>query len=156
MHTYFHTTFGFCLWDLLALIVLIAIVVVLAVHVANQRKRQKEFEKEMKQRQAGGSTTTYHGRPPGRRHAEAPGPWPGAFALQSGKTHKMFSEQVQTYMHGQQTFAKPLDTALFRYKMGVTCSRAHNGVGAQGRAVRRLWPPHFCWIPRIGYPGKFC
>ena len=29
MHQYFHTTFGFCLWDILALIVLVLLVVVL-------------------------------------------------------------------------------------------------------------------------------
>ena len=47
MHQYFHTTFGFCLWDLLALIVFAVIVVVLVVHIRNQKKRQKELEEQL-------------------------------------------------------------------------------------------------------------
>ena len=52
MHTYFHTTFGFCLWDLLALFVLVAMVIVLAVHITKQKKRQKELEKQLEARRA--------------------------------------------------------------------------------------------------------
>ena len=51
MHTYFHTTFGFCLWDILALIVLVAVVAVLVGHTVQQRKREKNFERELAQKQ---------------------------------------------------------------------------------------------------------
>lgn len=47
MHTYFHTTFGFCLWDLLAVVVLAAMVVVLVLHIYKQRRREKDFEDEL-------------------------------------------------------------------------------------------------------------
>ena len=49
MHQYFHTVFGFCLWDVLALGVLAAIVAVLAVHVA-ARRRQNKLEQELENR----------------------------------------------------------------------------------------------------------
>ena len=52
MHTYFHTTFGFCLWDLLALIVLAVMVVVLIVHIQKQKKRQRELEEQLADEQA--------------------------------------------------------------------------------------------------------
>ena len=51
MHAYFHTTFGFCLWDLLALIVLAVMIVVLVVHIVKQRRREKDFEKDLQARQ---------------------------------------------------------------------------------------------------------
>ncbi len=47
MHQYFHTTFGFCLWDILALIVLVLLVVVLVVHIVRQKKRQHDLEKQL-------------------------------------------------------------------------------------------------------------
>ena len=34
MHEYFHTRFGFCMWDAGALILLAAVVVILVVHTA--------------------------------------------------------------------------------------------------------------------------
>lgn len=52
MHTYFHTTLGFCLWDLLALIVLVVLVAVLVVHILKQRKREKDFEDELAEKQS--------------------------------------------------------------------------------------------------------
>ena len=58
MHQYFHTTLGFCLWDVLALIVLVVIVAVLAVHIYRQKKRQNEFEDEL----AGQKSETSSGR----------------------------------------------------------------------------------------------
>ena len=54
MHQYYHTVFGFCLWDLLALIVLAAMVVVLVGHVLRQRRRQKRLEKELAEVRASG------------------------------------------------------------------------------------------------------
>ncbi len=50
MHQYFHTHFGFCLWDLGALAALAAMIVVLAVHVAKQKKRQRDFEDELSEK----------------------------------------------------------------------------------------------------------
>lgn len=47
MHQYFHTTLGFCLWDVLALIILVVMVAVLAVHIYKQKKRQNELEQEV-------------------------------------------------------------------------------------------------------------
>lgn len=44
MHQYFHTTFGFCMWDILALIVLLVMVVTLIVHIVKQKKRRDELE----------------------------------------------------------------------------------------------------------------
>ena len=52
MHQYFHTNLGFCLWDVLALIVFIAMVVVLVVHLRNQKKRQNELDEELSEREA--------------------------------------------------------------------------------------------------------
>lgn len=52
MHTYFHTTLGFCLWDLLALVVLAAVVAMLLVHMHENRKRQKELEQEIAEQNA--------------------------------------------------------------------------------------------------------
>lgn len=57
MHTYFHTTLGFCLWDVLALVVLVAIVAVLAVHIVKQRKREKDFEDELAEKQSQASAS---------------------------------------------------------------------------------------------------
>lgn len=53
MHQYFHTTFGFCLWDVLALIVFIAIVAALVVHLYKQKKRQNELEQDVSERRNG-------------------------------------------------------------------------------------------------------
>ncbi len=52
MHEYFHTKFGFCMWDIGALIVLIAMVVILVVHIVNQKKREQEFEDELSEKMA--------------------------------------------------------------------------------------------------------
>ena len=54
MHEYFHTRFGFCLWDVCALIVLAAMVVILIVHVVRQRKRESDFEDELSEKMAEG------------------------------------------------------------------------------------------------------
>ena len=50
MHQYFHTVFGFCLWDVLALGVLAAIVAVLAFHMVTRRRRQNKLEQELEKR----------------------------------------------------------------------------------------------------------
>lgn len=47
-----HSTLGFCIWDIPALIVLIAIVVVFIVHRHNQKKREKDFEDQLAERWA--------------------------------------------------------------------------------------------------------
>ena len=47
-----HTSFGFCAWDIPALIVLLAMVVIFIVHRHNQKKREKEFEQELADLQA--------------------------------------------------------------------------------------------------------
>ena len=47
MHQYFHTQFGFCLWDIAALLVLAVIVIVLVVHTSRQKKREMDFENEL-------------------------------------------------------------------------------------------------------------
>ena len=52
MHEYFHTTFGFCLWDVAALIVLVAMVVVLVAHIIRQKKRERDFEDELSEKMA--------------------------------------------------------------------------------------------------------
>lgn len=52
MHEYFHTAFGFCLWDVGALLLLVAMIVVLAVHIVRQKKREREFEEELSERMA--------------------------------------------------------------------------------------------------------
>ena len=52
MHQYFHTNFGFCLWDLAALLVLVVMVVALVVHASRQKKRLKDFEEELSDQQA--------------------------------------------------------------------------------------------------------
>lgn len=52
MHEYFHTRFGFCLWDIGALIALAAIVVVLVVHIIRQKKRENELEDELSEKMA--------------------------------------------------------------------------------------------------------
>ena len=53
MHEYFHTRFGFCLWDLGALVVLIVMVIVLIVHIIKQKKRESDFEDELSAKMAG-------------------------------------------------------------------------------------------------------
>ena len=52
MHAYFHTVLGFCLWDLLALLVLAAAVILLAVHIVRERRRERELEEELSERMA--------------------------------------------------------------------------------------------------------
>ena len=52
MHEYFHTKFGFCLWDLGALVVLVAMVIVLVVHIVKQKKRERDFEDELSAKMA--------------------------------------------------------------------------------------------------------
>ncbi|MBI4856903.1 MAG: hypothetical protein HY818_09195 [Acetobacterium woodii] len=47
-----HSTLGFCIWDIPALIVLIAIVVIFIVHRHNQKKREKDFEDQLAERWA--------------------------------------------------------------------------------------------------------
>ena len=58
MHQYFHTTLGFCMWDILALIVLAVMVVTLIVHIYKQKRRQNGFEKELKERNGNISSGT--------------------------------------------------------------------------------------------------
>ena len=52
MHTYFHTTFGFCLWDAGALAALAVMVIVLVVHIIRQKKRERDFEDELSEKMA--------------------------------------------------------------------------------------------------------
>ena len=52
MHQYFHTSLGFCIYDLLALIVLAAMVVILVVHIHNQKKRQVALEQQVAEKKA--------------------------------------------------------------------------------------------------------
>ena len=61
MHQYFHTTFGFCMWDILALIVLAAMVVTLIVHIYKQKRRQSKLEDELEEQNKSISSGT--GRP---------------------------------------------------------------------------------------------
>ncbi len=56
MHEYFHTKFGFCVWDAGALLLLAAVIIVLAVHVVRQRKREREFEAELADKMARSAT----------------------------------------------------------------------------------------------------
>lgn len=42
-----HFAFGWCFWDLPALIVLVAIVVIFAVHSKKMKDREKEFSEEL-------------------------------------------------------------------------------------------------------------
>ena len=49
MHQYFHTTFGFCLWDILALIVFLVMAVTLIGHIYKQKKRQNKLEDELEE-----------------------------------------------------------------------------------------------------------
>ena len=57
MHEYFHTKFGFCLWDLGALIVLLAMIIVLVVHVIRQKKREHDLEDELSEKKAAQAKT---------------------------------------------------------------------------------------------------
>lgn len=47
MHEYLHSRFGFCLWDVGSLVILVLMVAVLAVHIVRQRKRERDFEDEL-------------------------------------------------------------------------------------------------------------
>ena len=55
MHQYFHTTFGFCLWDLLALIIFVVLILVLVIHNRSQKKRRKELEAQLAAQREGRS-----------------------------------------------------------------------------------------------------
>ncbi len=46
-----HTTFGFCAWDIPTLIVLLVMIGVFIGHRYNQKKREKEFTKELEEKQ---------------------------------------------------------------------------------------------------------
>ena len=52
MHEYFHTKFGFCLWDAGALVALAAMIIVLAVHIVRHKKRERDFEDELSEKMA--------------------------------------------------------------------------------------------------------
>lgn len=56
MHEYFHTRFGFCMWDAGALILLAVAVIVLAVHMVRQKKRERDFEAELADKMARSAT----------------------------------------------------------------------------------------------------
>ena len=58
MHEYFHTKFGFCMWDVGALAILAAMVIILAVHIVRHRKRERDFADELSEKMASAS----HGR----------------------------------------------------------------------------------------------
>lgn len=47
-----HFAFGWCFWDLPALIVLVAIVVIFVVHTKKMKDREKEFSEELAQADA--------------------------------------------------------------------------------------------------------
>lgn len=47
-----HTSLGFCIWDIPALIVLIAVIVVFIAHRHNQKKREKDFEDQLAEKLA--------------------------------------------------------------------------------------------------------
>lgn len=74
MHTYFHTTLGFCLWDLLALLVLIALVALLVVHHVRQRRRAHEMEEELAEKMAAQAMGRHSppGGAPGKQGPEEP------------------------------------------------------------------------------------
>ena len=57
LHSQFHTQFGFCPWDIAALLVLVAMVVVLVVHNIRQKKRERDFEGELSEKLARKSYT---------------------------------------------------------------------------------------------------
>lgn len=47
MHEYFHTAFGWCLWDVTAIAVCAVMIGVLVVHTVKQHKREKNFQEEL-------------------------------------------------------------------------------------------------------------
>lgn len=47
-----HFAFGWCFWDIPALIVLAAIVVVFVVHTGKMKQREKQFSEELNQADA--------------------------------------------------------------------------------------------------------
>ena len=47
-----HTTFGFCWWDLVALIILIALIVVFIVQMHSLNKKKKELEDQVSEKEA--------------------------------------------------------------------------------------------------------
>ena len=51
MHEVFHTKFGFCPWDIAAVIVLVALVAVLVVHVVKQKRREHKLEDALNEKQ---------------------------------------------------------------------------------------------------------
>ena len=53
-----HTSIGYCMWDIPALIVLILIIVIFIVHRHNQKKREEEFEDQLSEKWADESVNT--------------------------------------------------------------------------------------------------
>lgn len=47
LYEFIHSTFGICFWTGMSLIVALVMVIMGLVHGRNQRKRDKDFEKEM-------------------------------------------------------------------------------------------------------------
>lgn len=47
LYEFIHSTFGICFWTGMSLIVALVMVIMGLVHGHNQRKRDKDFEKEM-------------------------------------------------------------------------------------------------------------
>lgn len=52
MHQFFHTTIGFCIWDVAALLVAVGVVVLLIVHIFRQHKREETLKNELSDRMA--------------------------------------------------------------------------------------------------------
>ena len=52
MHQYFHTTFGFCVWDAAAAAVVIVLAAALVLHIVRQRQRQQEMTSELSEKMA--------------------------------------------------------------------------------------------------------
>lgn len=52
MDAFFHTTFGFCMWDLAALLVLLALVVALIVHIVHAKRREARLEDQLSEKMA--------------------------------------------------------------------------------------------------------
>ena len=47
LHEYVHNTYGYCLWTLLAFLVLAIMLVMAIIHVVRQGRRNEKFDKEM-------------------------------------------------------------------------------------------------------------
>ncbi len=50
LHQYVHETYGFCLWNLLTIVLAVLLVVWLVVHVVRQKKRQHDYQDELSQK----------------------------------------------------------------------------------------------------------